>query len=348
MEYRYLGRTGLKVSELCLGTMTFGREADEAASFAMLDRFADAGGTFLDTANTYAQGASEEILGRWLDARGCREDLVVATKVRFVVGEGPNDAGLSRKHVLRQVEASLSRLGLDYVDLLQVHSWDPGTPLEETLGTLDRLVRDGRVRYLGASNYAGWHLERAIALAGCRGWEPFSSLQPQYNLLTRGIELEVLPVCREHEVAVIPWGPLAGGWLTGKHTRESGAASGSRVETARPTMSEHWSKRAGERTWAVVDAVREIAAARGVSAGQVALNWLRAQPDVTAPILGARTPEQLDDNLACLAWRPSDDELRRLDEVSAPERPYPYEFLDRSAGDRLRSHGSAPGARPPG
>jgi len=338
MDYRYLGSTGLKVSELCLGTMTFGREAEEAAAFAMLDRFAELGGNFLDTANTYAQGASEEILGRWVRARGNREDLVVATKVRFVVGEGPNDAGLSRKHVLRQVAASLERLGMEYVDLLQVHSWDPGTPLEETLSTLDQLVRDGRVRYLGASNYAGWHLERAAATAACRGWEPFRSLQPQYNLLTRGIELEVLPVCRERGVGVIPWGPLAGGWLTGKHTRESGPAAGSRVETARPTMSEHWSKRAGERTWAIVEAVREVAAARGVGTSQVALNWLRAQPAVTAPILGARTLEHLDENLGCLDWRLSEDELRRLDEVSAPERPYPYEFLDRTAGDRLRRH----------
>jgi aryl-alcohol dehydrogenase-like predicted oxidoreductase len=339
MEYRYLGRAGLKVSELCLGTMTFGREADEAASFDMLDRFVEAGGNFLDTANTYAQGASEEILGRWAQARGCRDDLVIATKVRFTVGDGPNDVGLSRKHVLRQAEASLARLGLDYVDLLQVHSWDPGTPLEETLSTLDQLVRDGRVRYLGASNYAGRHLERAVGLAERRGWEPFSSLQPQYNLLTRGIELEVLPVCREHGLGVIPWGPLAGGWLTGKHTRESGAASGSRVETARPTMSEFWGKRAGDRTWAVIDAVRDVATSRGVGAGQVALNWLRAQPAVTAPILGARTLEQLRDNLACLDWRLSDDELRRLDEVSAPDRPYPYEFLDRSAGDRPRPSG---------
>ncbi len=336
MEYRYLGRTGLRVGELCLGAMTFGREADEPAAQAMLDRFQEAGGNFVDTANVYVQGASEEIVGRWARSRGIRDDLVIATKVRFGVGEGPNDVGLSRKHILRQVRASLTRLGTDYIDLLQVHAWDPGTPLDETLSTLDQLVRDGRVRYAGASNMAGWQLERAVQVADGRGWEPFVSLQPQYNLLTRGIEWEVLPVCRQHDLGVIPWGPLAGGWLTGKHRRESGPAPGSRVETARPQMSEHWDKRASERTWAVIEAVEEIAAAREVPMSQVALNWVRAQPGVTAPILGARTPAQLEGNLGCLDWRLTPDELDRLDRVSALDPPYPYEFLIRNSGSRAR------------
>jgi aryl-alcohol dehydrogenase-like predicted oxidoreductase len=336
MEYGYLGRTGLKVSELCLGTMTFGREADERTAHAMLDRFREVGGTFLDTANVYVQGESEQAIGSWIRSRGCRDDLVIATKVRFVMGEGPNDAGLSRKHILRQVQASLSRLGTDYVDLLQIHSWDPGTQLEETLSTLDQLVRDGRVRYLGASNVAGYQLERALQVAAHRGWEPFCSLQPQYNLLTRGIELEVLQVCEQHGLGVIPWGPLAGGWLTGKHRRETGPAPGSRVATARPQMSEHWEKRAGEHTWEILAAVEEIASFRHVPMSQVALNWLRAQPAVTAPILGARTLEHLEDNLGCLAWRLSDEEVDRLTEVSAVVPPYPYEFLIRNSVTRAR------------
>src|ERR1700736_4043778 len=185
MQLKYMGPTGVLVSEVCLGAMTFGRESDEATSQAMLDRFMAAGGNFIDTANVYAEGRSEEILGRWLSARGGRDGIVLATKVRFRSGDGPNDVGLSRKHVLRSVESSLRRLGTDYLDLLQIHCWDPGTPLEETLRTLDQLVHDGRVRYLGASNLTGWQLERAMQLAAAHGWEAFSSLQPQYHLLTR-------------------------------------------------------------------------------------------------------------------------------------------------------------------
>jgi aryl-alcohol dehydrogenase-like predicted oxidoreductase len=334
MQLKYMGPTGVLVSEVCLGAMTFGRESDEATSQAMLDRFMAAGGNFIDTANVYAEGRSEEILGRWLSARGGRDGIVLATKVRFRSGDGPNDVGLSRKHVLRSVESSLRRLGTDYLDLLQIHCWDPGTPLEETLRTLDQLVRDGRVRYLGASNLTGWQLERAMQLAAAHGWEPFSSLQPQYNLLTRSTEWELLPLCREHGLGVIPWGPLAGGWLTGKHSR-SGPAEGSRVETATPDQSEAWAKRAEERTWAVVQTVREIAERHGVSAGQVALNWLRAKPAVTAPILGARSVEQLEDNLGCLDWELTEEEVAQLDQVSAVETPYPYEFIDRSSADRL-------------
>jgi aryl-alcohol dehydrogenase-like predicted oxidoreductase len=337
MEYRYLGRTGLKVSELCLGAMTFGREADEAAAQAMLDRFWDSGGNLVDSANVYVQGASEEIVGRWARSRGIRDDLVIATKVRFVMGDGPNDQGLSRKHILQQVAGSLERLQTDYVDLLQIHSWDLGTPIEETLGTLDQLVRDGRVRYVGASNLAGWMLEQAVQVAKAHGWEPFSSLQPHYNLMTRGIEWEVLPVCREHGLGVIPWGPLAGGWLTGKHRRESGPAPGSRVETAKPQQSEAWDKRASEQTWAIIREVEEIAAAREAPMSQVALNWLRAQPGVTAPILGARTPAQLEANLGCLDWQLTPAELERLDRLSALPAPYPYEFLNRNMGPRARS-----------
>lgn len=334
MQLKFLGRTGVLVSELCLGAMTFGREADEAASQAMLDRFLEAGGNFIDTANVYAEGRSEEILGRWLTARGNREDLVIATKVRFATGEGPNDVGLSRKHVLRAVQASLRRLATDYVDLLQIHTWDPGTPLEETMRTLDQLVRDGLVRYVGASNLTGWQLERSIQLARAQGLEPFTTLQPQYNLLSRGIEWEVLPVCAEYGIGVLPWGPLAGGWLTGKH-RPSGPAAGSRVVTALPEHQEAWQKRAEDRTWAVIRVLREIAEGHGASPAQAALNWLRARPLVTSPILGARSLEQLEDNLGCVAWRLSAEEVGQLDQASAVEPFYPYDFIGNAVAERM-------------
>ena len=202
-QFRRLGRSGLQVSSLCLGAMNFGNTSfgcDEETSISIIHAYLDAGHNFIDTANVYAEGRSEEIIGRWLTAGGRRDDLVLATKVRFATGEGPNDVGLSRKHVLRAVQASLRRLATDYVDLLQIHTWDPGTPLEETLRTLDQLVRDGLVRYVGASNLTGWQLERSLQTARTQGLEPFTTLQPQYNLLARGIEWKVLPVCAEYGI----------------------------------------------------------------------------------------------------------------------------------------------------
>ena len=204
MNYRYLGKTGLKVSEFCLGAMTFGRETSEGISHQILDRFVEVGGNFIDTADVYAQGVSEEILGRWLKGKS-RDDFVIATKVRFPMGEGPNDVGLSRKHILAGIEASLRRLDTDYVDLYQVHCWDHTTPLEETLSTLDSLVRGGKARYLGVSNYGGWQLQKAIDLSHYMGWEQFVCLQPLYNLLDRQIELELLPVCQNEGLGAIPF-----------------------------------------------------------------------------------------------------------------------------------------------
>jgi aryl-alcohol dehydrogenase-like predicted oxidoreductase len=210
VRYRRLGKTGLMVSELCLGSMTFGRELDEEGSRTMISRFLDAGGNFIDTADVYERGASEEILGRALKGVN-REDVVLATKVRFPMGEGPNDAGLSRKHIASACDASLSRLGTDYIDLYQVHAWDAATPLEETLSALTALVRQGKVRYVGVSNFAGWQLTKALYVSELRGFERFVSLQPQYSLVERNIEREVLPVCREEGVGVIPWGRSAAG-----------------------------------------------------------------------------------------------------------------------------------------
>lgn len=326
MQYRFLGRTGLKVSELCLGAMTFGREADEATSFAMMDRFVAAGGNFIDTANVYSRGLSEEIVGRWLRGKR-RDDYVIATKVRWPMGDGPNDVGLSRKHILASAEASLRRLGTDYIDLYQVHGWDGYTPLEETLSALDGLVRAGKVRYLGASNYMAWQLQKAVDISKCRGWEPFVCLQPLYNLLDRQIEWDLVEVCRNEGLGIIPWSPLRGGWLSGKYRRGMAAPpQDTRVEIAeRSGWSESWTAYANERTWNILDALFAIAGEVGKTPAQVALNWVKDRPGVTAPIIGARNLAQLEDNLGCVGWQLSADQADRLNRVSEMELPiYPH------------------------
>ncbi|MBV9491264.1 MAG: aldo/keto reductase [Verrucomicrobia bacterium] len=331
MEYRYLGKTGLQVSELCLGTMTFGREneATEPESHQMLDRFVTAGGNFLDTANVYTRGVSEEIVGRWLK-RQSRDDLIVATKVRFPMGERPNEVGLSRKHILASVEASLRRLQTDYIDIYQVHCWDPKTPLEETLSTLDGLVRRGVVRYLGISNYSGWQLQRAIDLARERGWEPFVCLQPQYNLLCRTTEWELIPVALNEGLGVIPWSPLRGGWLSGKFSRGMTAPpTGSRIELAEEKgWGERWSVYNNEYTWRVLDALHAVSKQVGKTPAQVAINWLLRKPGVTAPIIGARNMRQLEGNLGSIGWELSVDQVKALDEASDYPLVYPYDFIE--------------------
>lgn len=231
MNYRCLGKTGLKVSELCLGTMTFGRETNEEVSHQMLSRFVEARGNFIDTADLYGQGVSEEIIARWLEGKP-RDDFVIATKVYGATGDGPNDVGLSRKHILAGVEASLRRLNTDYIDLYQAHVWDSFTPLHETLSTLDGLVRSGKVRYIGASNFTGWQLQKAIDMSRQMRWEPFICLQAQYNLLCCSTEWEPLPVCQNEGLGMIAWSPLRGGWLSGKYRR--GKGSRQRVHASRP------------------------------------------------------------------------------------------------------------------
>jgi aryl-alcohol dehydrogenase-like predicted oxidoreductase len=326
MEYRYLGRAGTKVSEVCLGAMTFGREADEATSHRMLDLFAERGGNFVDTADVYGPGTSEEVTGRWLRHQD-RDQWVIATKVRFPSGSGVNDVGLGRKHLLASVEASLRRLQTEYLDLYQVHCWDAGTPLEETLTTLDTLVTQGKVRYLGASNFSGWQLQKALDLSRQLGLERFLTLQPQYNLLARPTEWELLPVAQAEGLGVIPWAPLRGGWLSGRYTREmSGPPEGSRVDTAgRQGWSETWAAYANEHTWAILDVLREIAQAHDRPIAQVAIRWVAQQPVVTAPILGASSLEQLQTNLGATDWRLSEQEVDRLTQVSDVPGPYPYD-----------------------
>ena len=335
MDYRTLGKTGLKVSDLCLGAMTFGREATEAESVEMLDRFVDAGGNFIDTADVYSRGISEGILGRWLKTRD-RDDLVIATKVRFGTDDPaalrPNRFGLGRKHIMAAIDASLRRLDTDYVDLYQVHMWDPTTPLEETLSTLDMLVRSGKIRYAGASNYSGWQLQKAIDLAKANGWQPYVSLQPLYNLLDRDIEWELVPVSVNEGLGIMPWSPLRGGWLSGKYHRGLDAAvAGTRVEIAdKRGWSETWAKYANEHTWSVIDTLGEVARETNKSPAQVALRWLLQRPGVTSPIIGARNMEQLDDNLGATGWSLDEGQMQRLTAVSAKPLPYPYEQLQRS------------------
>jgi aryl-alcohol dehydrogenase-like predicted oxidoreductase len=335
MNYRFLGRTGLRVSELCLGALTFGREADEATSRAILDRFADAGGNFVDTADVYGAGESEAVVGRWLAGRS-RDDLVIATKVRYPSGRGPNDVGLSRKHILAAVEGSLRRLGTDYVDLYQVHCWDHITPLEETLGTLDGLVRSGKVRYVGASNFGGWQLQKAIDLSRRNGWEAFVCLQPQYNLLCRSTEWELLPVCANEGLGVIPWSPLRGGWLSGKYRRGmAGPPEGTRIDSAeKHGWGESWSNYNVEPTWRVIDELLAVAGDAGKTPAQVAINWLLQRPGITAPIIGARTLEQFEANLGAAGWALDAEQMRRLNEASAVPLPYPYGDLAEAEGRR--------------
>jgi aryl-alcohol dehydrogenase-like predicted oxidoreductase len=337
MEYRYMGRTGLKVSELCLGAMTFGRESTEAESYQMLDHFKEAGGNFIDTADVYSQGVSETILGRWLKGQN-RENFVIATKVRFRMGDGPNDIGLSRKHILAAMDASLSRLGTTYVDLYQIHSWDPGAPLEEILQTLDALIRSGKVRYIGASNVASWQLQKAIDLSRHNGWEPFSCLQPLYNLLDRELEWGLVPVCLNEGVGIIPWSPLRGGWLSGKYQRGMEAPpGGTRVDEAeKQGWSESWRAYANERTWSIIDTIQSISAETGKSAAQIALNWLLQMPGVTAPIIGVRNLAHLKDNLGCVGWSLSAEQMAKLDDVSRKPLPYPYREIANSSVGRAR------------
>ncbi len=325
MDYRRMGKTGLEVSQLCLGAMTFGRECDEALSVQMLNRFIEVGGNFIDTADVYSRGVSEEILGRWLKNRN-RQDVVIATKVRWGTSEGPNNKGLSRKHILNAVENSLRRLNTDYIDLYQVHRWHAETPLEETLSTLDRLVQAGKVRYIGVSNFTGWQLQKAIDISQHMGWEPFTCLQPLYNLLDRETEWELVPICLNEGLGIIPWSPLRGGWLTGKFRRGMTAPpEETRIKIAEEMgWGESWSNYNTEHTWTVIDALLSVADETGKSPAQVALNWLLGRPGITAPIIGARNMKQLEDNLGAAGWSLSAEQMEQLNTASKTQLPYPY------------------------
>jgi aryl-alcohol dehydrogenase-like predicted oxidoreductase len=328
MQLRSLGSSGCAVSCLALGTMTFGAETDEAGAHSQLDVFVEAGGNLVDTANVYSHGVSEEIIGSWLAARpsNVRDNVVLATKARFPMGPDGNDLGLSRRHLQRALDASLRRLGVECVDLYQVHAWDPLTPLEETLRTLDDMVRAGKVRYVGLSNYTGWQVQKAVGLARAEGLEVPVSLQPQYNLLVRELEWEIVPSCLDAGLGLLPWSPLGGGWLTGKYRPDALPTGTTRLGENPQRGVEAYDRRAPQhRTWDVVAAVEEVAERHGVSMAQVALAWLLARPGVSSVILGARTMAQLEDNLGAADVRLDPADLDRLDAASDP-RPadYPY------------------------
>jgi aryl-alcohol dehydrogenase (NADP+) len=327
MEFRTLGGTGTAVSTLCLGTMTFGNESDESVSHAQLDRFVEVGGNFIDTANVYSRGISEEIIGRWLAKRPeVRDQVVIATKGRFPMGDGPNDAGLSRVSLTRALDASLSRLGVDSVDLYQAHAWDPITPIEESLRFYDDAVRAGKIRYVGVSNFTGWQLQKASLLTKHLGFAPIVTLQPQYSLLVRDIEFELVPVCENENIGILPWSPLGGGWLTGKYKRDTVPTGATRLgENPERGMEAYEARNRNERTWRIIDAVESVAKARGASMSQVALSWLADRSAVTSVILGARTVEQLDDNLGAAELHLSASETATLTDASAPIiADYPY------------------------
>ena len=337
MEYRQLGRSGLQVSALTLGTMTFGGRGgfehvgqtgrDEARR--IVDHSLDAGVNLIDTADVYSSGLSEEILGAAIAGR--RERLLVATKARFRTGELTNDEGLSRHHLIRACEASLERLGIDHIDLYQTHEWDGKTPLEETVEALDTLVRQGKVRYVGCSNFSGWHLMKALATADRMGAQRYVSQQINYTLQAREAEYELVPAGIDQGVGVLVWSPLAGGLLSGKYRGEHDLPASSRQDPG--WNGQHIGDWAA--LWRIVDELVEVASAHGVSAAQVALAWLLARPGVTSVIIGARTEAQLADNLAATGVVLSEAEHARLEAVSRPPLLYPYWHQAASITNRL-------------
>ena len=329
------------VSRLCLGTMLMGAKTPVDESHRMLDRFVAAGGTFIDTADTYSDGGSEETLAPWLARH--RDEVVLATKVRFGVSD-PGGAGLAPDRIVAACDASLRRLGTDVIDLYQVHAPDPDVPLEATLEALDGLVRAGKVRALGVSNFPAWLLAWAVALQDREGWSPFVSLQPQYSLVERSIELELLPFCRAAGLGVIPWGPLGAGFLSGRYQRGERPPEGSRIAEAKDDYEEAYERRAIERNFAVVDAAGEIAEARGATIAQVALAWLLGTDGVTAPIVGPRTFDQLEDLLGADGMRLEPEERARLEAPAPPPPLYPQRMLNEQVGlgeIRIRRSGDA-------
>jgi aryl-alcohol dehydrogenase-like predicted oxidoreductase len=338
VDYRTLGRSGCAVSVFALGTMTFGVETDEVEAHRQLDRFVEAGGTLVDTADTYGTGRSEEIIGRWFASRPAEVTgrVVLATKGRFPLDDDPNGAGLSARHLTRALDASLQRLGLDGVDLYQAHAFDPWTPLEETLRTMDGFVRAGKARYYGLSNFTGWQLTKAVHVARALGVAGPVTLQPQYSLLAREIEWEIVPAALDAGVGLLPWSPLGGGWLSGKYRRDARPAGATRLGEDPGRGMEAYDRRGTERTWRIVDAVRKIAADRGVTMAEIAVAWVTARPAVSSTILGARTTAQLEANLRAADLRLTTEETADLDAASDPGAPdYPYGEL--GAEQRSRS-----------
>ena len=338
MEYRQLGNSGLKVSALTMGTMTIGGKGNFAKVGdvsldevrRLIDIVADAGVNLIDTADVYSGGRSEEMIGEAIAGK-LKAGMLIATKARFPMGTGPNDRGSSRWHLIRECEASLKRLRTDMIDLYQLHQWDGLTPLEETMEALDRLVRSGKVRYVGCSNFSGWHMMKAMEVARRDGHIPFVSQQIHYTLQAREAEYELIPIAVDQGLGVMVWSPLAGGLLSGKHRRNRAAPEGTRQFagwTEPPVRDEN-------ELWAIVDELVSIGEARGVSAAQIALAWLLGRPAVTTLVIGGRTEAQFRDNLASVEVKLTDEERARLDKVSQPPLIYPYWHQSWTAGDRF-------------
>ena len=332
MRYNQLGNTGLFVSELCLGTMTFGGEGmwtaigalDQEKSNALVKGALDAGVNFLDTANVYSNGLSEKITGQALKDLGiARSDVVIATKALGPMGDGINNRGASRYHLMNQIDASLERLQLDHVDLYQIHGWDPVTPMEETLRALDDIVRSGRVRYIGVSNWAAWQIAKSLGLSEKRGFEKFASLQAYYSIAGRDLERDVVPMLESEGLGLMVWSPLAGGFLSGKYTRD-GEAEGRRTNFDFPPVNK-------DKAYDAVDVMREIADAKGATVPQIALAWLLAKPAVSTVIIGAKKPEQLDDNLGAVGVKLDSDEMAKLDASCKPRAEYPGWMIERQS-----------------
>jgi len=336
MQYRQLGKSGLLVSELCFGAMSFGAQGywekigglGQEAAQHLVNIALDGGINFFDTADVYSYGRSEEILGKAL--KGKRDQIVLATKVRGRMSPEINDVGLSRRHIIQSCENSLRRLGTDHIDLYIVHSFDFMTPLEETLSTLNDLVHQGKVRYLGCSNFHAWQLMKALSISEKHSWEKFVSLQAHYSLISRDLEIELVPLCQDQGLGVTPWSPLGGGFLTGKYPR-----GGAGPKDARRTREEqNFIQIDEDRAYAILDEVKRIADARGVTPAQVSLNYLLRKPAVSSVLVGATKPEQLQDNLKTVEWTLTEEEVKALDAVSEPPRIYPKWMLDFTRFDR--------------
>ena len=320
-----MGNSGLLIGDLSLGTMTFGDKTSAKEAANMVDIFTERGGNHLDTANVYVNGKSEEIVGDIIAKR--RAQFIVASKVRFPRGDGSNESGLSRRHVLAAVEASLKRMKTDYMDLLYLHGWDPLTPLPETLRTCDDLITAGKIRYLGVSNFTAWQLMKALHHCDIKNWHRFIAAQYQYSLVVRDIEWEFSGLCQHEGIGLMPWGPLGGGFLSGKYNPSDGPQEG-RLSITGEETEEHWSRRNTERNWHILTKVAECAERHQATHAQVALAWLRAKDAVTSVIMGATSPKQLEENLAAAQLDLTPAEMNDLDVVSKPTEIYPYRFQE--------------------
>lgn len=337
MKFRKLGNSGLLVSELAVGTMIFGedskRSTPEKAALEIISAYIDYGGNHIDTANVYAGGKSEEIVGKAI--KGRRDKLVIATKVRGRIGDGPNEEGLSRYHIQRSVEASLKRLQIEHIDLLYMHTWDPLTPIEESLEAFNDLVRSGKVTYIGVSNFKAWQMMKSLGISAQNGWARFVAAQFQYSLVSRDIEEEISELCEVEGVGIVPWGPLGGGFLTGKYQRGKppGDPSEGRIAITTSEAEEYWGRRSTDQNWKILNTMDGIAKNHNATHSQIALQWLLAQKTVSSIIIGVRTMEQLADNLAATSLNLSQEEISKLTVVSEIPIRYPDRFL-RTYGTR--------------